>query len=72
MNMVSPEYFQTLGIPIVRGRSFVDTDHEQSRSVAVINERLADTLWPGQDAVGRRFRSDRQWIEVVGIVPTSR
>ena len=72
MNMISPEYFQTLGIPIVRGRSFVDTDHERSRSVAVINERLADTLWPGQDAVGRRFRSDGPWIEVVGIVPTSK
>jgi predicted permease len=72
MNMISPEYFQTLGIPMVRGRSFVDTDHERSRSVAVINERLADMLWPGQDAVGRRFRSDGPWIEVVGMVPTSK
>ena len=70
--MVSPEYFQTIGMPIVRGRSFVDTDHEQSRSVAVINERLADMLWPGQDAVGQRFGSDGRWIEVVGIVRTSR
>ncbi len=72
MNMVSPEYFQTIGMPIVRGRSVVDTDHEQSRSVAVINERLADMLWPGQDAVGQRFGSDGRWIEVVGIVRTSR
>ncbi len=72
MNMVSPEYFETMGIQIVRGRSFVDTDRDQSQSVAVINERLADMLWASQDAVGRRFRSDGQWIEVVGMVRTGK
>jgi macrolide transport system ATP-binding/permease protein len=71
-NMVGAEYFQTMGIQIVRGRSFTDADNEQSPSVAVINQRLADILWPGQDPVGRRFRSDGQWIEVVGVARTGK
>ncbi len=72
LNTVSHEYFQTLGIPIVRGRRFDDSDTEQSPLVAVINQRLADMLWPGQDAVGRRFRSDGQPFEVVGMTRTGK
>lgn len=74
-NTVSPGYFQTMGIQIVRGRSFEDADSEQSRPVAIVNERLADMLWPGQDPIGRRFKSpgpDGHWIEVVGIVKTGK
>jgi predicted permease len=71
-NMVSAEYFQTMGIQIVRGRSFNDADNEQSRPVAVINQRLAEILWPEQDPIGRRFRSDGPWTEVVGVAPTGK
>jgi putative ABC transport system permease protein len=74
-NMVSAEYFQTMGIPIVRGRSFERADNELSRSVAVVNQRLADMLWPGQDPIGRRFKSpgpDSYWIEVVGVANTGK
>jgi predicted permease len=71
-NMVGAEYFQTMGIQIVRGRSFNDADDEQSPPVAVINERLADILWPNQNSVGRRFRRDGRWIEVVGVVRTGK
>ena len=71
-NMVGAEYFQTMGIQIVRGRSFNDTDNEQSPSVAVINQRLATILWPNQDPVGRRFRSDGRSIEVVGVARTGK
>jgi predicted permease len=71
-NMVGTEYFQALGIPVLHGRSFDDGDTERSPSVAVVNQRLADVLWPGQDPVGRRFRSDGQWTEVVGVVGTGK
>ena len=47
-NIVSSEYFQTMGIQIVRGRSFSNGDNEQSRPVALVNQHLADMLWPGQ------------------------
>jgi predicted permease len=75
MNIVSSEYFQTMGIEVVRGRSFNDGDDEQSRPVAVVNQHLADMLWPGRDPIGRRFRSagpDGPWVEVVGVSNTGK
>jgi putative ABC transport system permease protein len=69
---VSAGYFQTVGIPLVRGRLLTPDDH--MRPVAVISELAARTLWPGQDAIGRSFmRSDKRnrW-EVVGIVGDAR
>jgi predicted permease len=71
-NMVSAEYFETMGIPIVRGRRINDADDEHSPPVAVVNQRLADVLWPGQDPVGRRMRSDGRSIEVVGVARTGK
>jgi predicted permease len=74
-NTVSPEYFQTMGIQIVRGRSFSDADTERSYPVAVVNDYLAGTLWPGKDPVGRRFRSSGSsgpWREVVGVTNTGK
>jgi predicted permease len=69
---VSAGYFQTVGIPLIRGRLLTPYDH--TREVAVISEQAARTLWPGQDAIGRSFmRTSRthQW-EVVGIVGDAR
>ena len=54
-NVVGPNYFATMGIPIERGRSFTKADDERSHAVAIVNRRLADLLWPGQDPLGRRF-----------------
>jgi predicted permease len=74
-NMVSDEYFQTMGIPIVRGRSFERADNELSRHVAIVNQRLADMLWPSQDPIGRRLKAhgpDSHWIEVVGVAKTGK
>ena len=74
-NIVSSEYFQTMGIPIVRGRSFSDADNEHSRAVAIVNRHLADMLWPGRDPIGRRIRSagqDGPWVEVVGVTNTGK
>ncbi|HJR58362.1 MAG TPA: ABC transporter permease [Vicinamibacterales bacterium] len=74
-NIVSTEYFQTMGIQIVRGRSFGDADHQRSRRVAIVNQRLANMLWPGQDPIGRRFKSpgpDASWLEVVGVTATGK
>jgi hypothetical protein len=64
-----------MGITIERGRSFMQTDDERSHAVAIINRRLADILWPGQDPLGRRFSqagSDGPWMEVVGVTPTGK
>jgi predicted permease len=74
-NIVGPGYFATMGIAIERGRTFTESDGEGSRAVAIINRRLADLLWPGQDPLGRRFSQTGPagpWMEVVGITPTGR
>jgi hypothetical protein len=55
-----------MGIPLLAGRTLSEGDREQKR--AVISSRLAASLWPGQDAVGRRFtRGNDQWFEVIGV-----
>jgi putative ABC transport system permease protein len=69
LNQVGPGYFETVGIPIVRGRALTETDREGAPMVAVVNETMARRLWPDQEALGKRFRCFGQdWIiEVVGV-----
>ena len=74
-NLVGPEYFQTMKIPIVKGRAFTVQDDERARPVAIVNELLAARFWPGQDPIGKRFRTDgtdKRWLEVVGITRTGK
>ncbi len=62
----SPDYFRTMGIPLVSGRPFSEND--RSREVAIVSAKLAEALWPGQNPVGRRIsRHGTEW-EVVGVV----
>jgi predicted permease len=70
---VSVDFLETMGIPLRRGRSFDRTDRGESRPVAIVNETMARQYWPGQDAVGRRFKigdpdSKVPWVTIVGIV----
>jgi putative ABC transport system permease protein len=50
--VISPEYFRTMGIPLLRGRYFTEADNENAPRVVIINERLARDYWPGRDPVG--------------------
>src|SRR5215467_1277948 len=73
--VVSPTYFSTLGIPIVRGRSFDELDTRQGRSVAIINEAMARRFWPGQDPLGKQLRPGPPsvpFVEVVGVARNTR
>ena len=67
---VSPNYFRTLGIPLLRGRELTARDNEYSPPVAVINETMARRFWPGQNPIGRRFRTSTKfpWRTIVGVV----
>jgi predicted permease len=74
-NKVDSDYFRTMGIEIVRGRPIDDRDQSSTPLVAVINENLAQTLWPGQDAIGHHFHrasSEGPDVEVVGIAKYSK
>src|SRR5689334_1745543 len=66
---IAPDYFQTLGISIIRGRQFDSTDREDSPKVAVINEAAAHRFWPNQDPVGKRFKffGEPYVVQVVGV-----
>ena len=68
----SPGYLEALGVPLKRGRRFTDADGPQQPAV-IINQMLADLLWPGEDPVGRRIKwgiesSRSPWMTIVGVV----
>ncbi len=68
--IVTPGYFEALGVMTARGRAIEPRDDESAPLVAVINETMAAQYWPGEDALGKRFHlgtSDQPWIEIVGI-----
>jgi len=64
---VSANYLATIGIPILRGRSFSDFDHADAPPVAIIDSGLAHHYWPGQNPIGRHIRLRGRTFEVVGI-----
>jgi predicted permease len=72
---ITPGYFQTMGIQILRGRNFTAQDAEKSAApVAIIDETMAKEFWPNEDALGRRFRFmiSKDPIEVIGIARNSK
>jgi putative ABC transport system permease protein len=66
----TPEYFRTLGIPLIEGRFFEESDGADRRRVGIIDERIARLVYPNQSAIGKRFRFPGQgpWTEIVGVV----
>jgi len=70
ISAVTPGYFETMRVPILRGRNFTEHDAgENAAKVAIISETMAKTFWPGEDAVGRRFRyyNREGSFEVIGV-----
>ncbi len=70
--VATPEYFQTMRIPIVAGRSFTEQDKAGAPPVVIVNEMFARKHWPGQSAIGKRIRftgplDKAPWMEVVGV-----
>lgn len=69
-NMVSADYFETMGIPVLRGRAIDERDSRDAPAVAMVNEAMARRYWPGQDPIGRTVQADMETVySVVGIVP---
>jgi predicted permease len=66
---VSPGYFDTVGIRLLRGRDFNATDLQTSTPVVIISERAAARFWPHQDPIGKRLqiRGSGPWLEIIGI-----
>ena len=80
---VTPDYFRAVGTRVLRGRAFTDRDDERAPRVAIVSDRLARRLWPGQDPIGRRIHApgvldaadvavQQRWPLVVGVVEDAR
>jgi putative ABC transport system permease protein len=71
--VISPEYFDTMGIPFLKGRQLTEQDTRTSPKVVVISEAMARRYWPNEDAIGKRIafgkvEKPEDWIQVIGVV----
>ncbi len=74
---ISPGWLQVMGVELIKGRDFDDRDTLDRDLVAIVNTTAAEKFWPGQDAVGQRFKFgdtdevvDAPWVTVVGVIPS--
>jgi len=73
VHRVSPEFFDTLRVPFVHGRTFTEAEALPSPSVVIVSERMAARFWPQQDPIGKRIKfggltSNSPWLSIVGVV----
>jgi len=74
-NTVSPDYFQTLRIAMVRGRAFTEADDHDTSYLAIVSQAMAARFWPNQDPVGRRFKmlgDPKHDLQVIGVAEDAR
>ena len=71
-NEVSPDYFATLGIPLISGREFTRADDENAARVAIVNQTMIARYWRGQNPIGQRLQVEDNWVQVVGVVKDSK
>lgn len=70
---ITPNYFPTMEIPILKGRNFTRSDYNKDAPVTIVNETLAKKYWPNDEVIGKRFKlggynSETPWISIVGVV----
>ncbi len=71
-NEVGPDYFRTMGIPLVSGREFTRADDEKAALVAVVNETMAAHYWRDRNPIGERLQVKGRWMQVVGVAKDSK
>src|SRR6185369_9349974 len=67
---IYPDFFHTIGTPLIAGRDFTAADNASSSGVVIVNERLASLMWPGESPIGKRLRltgANEPLLEVVGV-----
>ncbi len=67
---ITPAFFRTLGIPLINGREFADTDNDKSPAVVIVNQSMQRRFWPAGNALGQHISFDNggHWLQVVGVV----
>jgi macrolide transport system ATP-binding/permease protein len=74
-NVISTDYFKTLSIPLLQGRTFTDADNQNAQLVGIVNEAMVKKFWPNEDPIGRQFKigaEPNHSITVVGVAKDSR
>jgi len=71
-NEVSPDYFATMGIPLISGREFTRADDENAPRVAIVNQTMVARYWRGQNPIGQRLQVKGDWTRVIGVVKDSK
>ncbi len=73
--IITPGYFQTMGVPLIKGRALTEADDQRALQAVVINQNLAEKMWPGEDPIGKRMtvgvplpNEQPDWVTVVGVV----
>ncbi len=71
---IGPGYLASMGIPLLEGRHFTEAEYWQRSRVALVNQAMARQFWPGESAVGKRFklRRDGEWLQVAGVIADTR
>ena len=77
--IVTPNYFRAMGIPVVQGRTYTERDNENAPNVIMVNQEVADSVFPGENPVGKRItfggtdsNGQPRWFEIVGVVANVR
>src|SRR6267378_2298050 len=71
-NEVGPDYFATMGIPLLSGREFARSDDEKAAFVVIVNENMAGRYWRGKNPIGERVQVKGRWMQVVGVAKESK
>jgi predicted permease len=71
-NEVGPDYFATMGIPLVSGREFTRADDENAALVAIVNQTMVARYWRGKTPIGERVQVKNRWLQVVGVARDSK
>jgi putative ABC transport system permease protein len=66
--VISPDYLRMMGIPVLQGRPFAESDGKDAPLVAIINRAFADRFFPNTDPLGRRIGAGDEWLTIVGVV----
>src|SRR6202030_3254109 len=71
-NEVGPDYFATMGIPLVSGREFTRADDERAALVSIVNETMAAKYWRERNQIGERLQVKGRWTQIIGVAKDSK
>jgi predicted permease len=69
---VAPDFFRTMGIPVLNGREFSSQDAHHGSTAVIINQAMATHFWPGRNPIGQHFKDGKESVEIVGMVKTGK